>query len=407
MRLVYRFEIKEREDIKRLCKISNNLYNQALYIFRETISNSNEWLFYSDLDKIMKSTENLEGDINYRLLKAQCSQQILKVLDQDIRSYLKSIKDYKKNPSKYKGKPELPSYKKRGGLFDLCYTNQCCSIKDKQIVLSKDIRIDIPQYESYGNDMEGFNQVRVIPSRKGFSIEIIYEKKETKKELNKEKYVSIDLGIDNLATLVSEDFVSIYSGRFIKSMNRKFNKTLSELKSIKDKQGIKKSTKRIKRLYDKRDRYLHDVFHKISKKIIDILIENNIGNLVVGYNRGWKQNVNMGKKNNQKFTYIPFARLISKLRYKCEMNGINFEINEESYTSKCDSLAFEKIGKHDSYLGRRSKRGLFKSSVGKLINADVNGAVNILRKVVGDSDVVHRIIDIGLLFNPVRIKSVF
>ena len=190
-------------------------------------------------------------------------------------------------------------------------------------------------------------------------------------------------------------------------MNRKFNKTLSELKSIKDKQGIKKSTKRIKRLYDKRDRYLHDVFHKISKKIIDILIENNIGNLVVGYNRGWKQNVNMGKKNNQKFTYIPFARLISKLRYKCEMNGINFEINEESYTSKCDSLAFEKIGKHDSYLGRRSKRGLFKSSVGKLINADVNGAVNILRKVVGDSDVVHRIIDIGLLFNPVRIKWVF
>jgi IS605 OrfB family transposase len=120
------------------------------------------------------------------------------------------------------------------------------------------------------------------------------------------------------------------------------------------------------------------------------------------------ENVEMGKKNNQKFVQIPFARLVSYLEYKCELAGIEIVIHEESYTSKCDSLAFEKIGRHDSYLGRRKKRGLFQSSVGKLINADVNGALNIMRKVVGDScESIRRIIDRGLLFNPVRITNVF
>ena len=151
-----------------------------------------------------------------------------------------------------------------------------------------------------------------------------------------------------------------------------------------------------------------DVFHKISRKIVDLLIDSKITKLVVGYNKGWKTGVNMGKKNNQKFTQIPFARLVSYLEYKCELAGIEIVIHEESYTSKCDSLAFEKIGKHENYLGKRKNRGLFQSSVGKLINADVNGALNIMRKVVGDScESIRRIIDRGLLFNPVRITNVF
>lgn len=153
---------------------------------------------------------------------------------------------------------------------------------------------------------------------------------------------------------------------------------------------------------------IEDVFHKISRKIVDLLIDSKITKLVVGYNKGWKQNVNIGKKNNQKFTQIPFARLVSYLEYKCELAGIEIVIHEESYTSKCDFLAFEKIGKHENYLGKRKKRGLFQSSVGKLINADVNGALNIMRKVVGDScESIRRIIDRGLLFNPVRITNVF
>ena len=409
MRLLYKFNIGQNENISSLCKISNNLYNQALYIFRETLSNEDKWLSYFELDTIMKNTKNLDGNINYKLLKAQCSQQVLRILDKNIKGYYKSVQDYKKHPNKYKGKPGLPSYRKRGSEFNMYYTNQNCKIKDGKIVLSKELSIDIPQYEKYSDLIKNFKHVRIKPLACGYKIEIIYEVKDAEVSKGREeKIASIDLGIDNLATIVSEDFTIIFSGKFVKSHNQLFNKTLAKLNSIKDLQKIKGTTRRIKKLYYDREQYIEDVFHKISRKIVNLLIYSKITKLIVGYNKGWKQNVNMGKKNNQKFTQIPFARLVSYLEYKCELVGIEIVIHEESYTSKCDSLAFEKIGKHENYLGRRRKRGLFQSSVGKLINADVNGALNIMRKVVGDScESIRRIIDRGLLFNPVRITNVF
>lgn len=409
MRLVYKFNIGQNENISSLCKISNNLYNQALYIFRETLSKEDKWLSYFELDAIMKNTKNLDGDINYRLLKAQCSQQVLRILDKNIKSYYKSVQDYKKHPTKYKEKPGLPNYKKRGYEFNLYYTSQSCKIKDGKIILSKDISIPIPQYEKYSDLIKDFKQIRIKPLACGYKIEIIYEVKDTGvSKCREEKIASIDLGIDNLATLISEDFTVLFSGKFVKSYNKLFNKTLAKLNSIKDLQKIKGTTRRIKKLYYDREQYIEDVFHKISRKIVNLLIDSKITKLIVGYNKGWKQNVNIGKKNNQKFTQIPFARLVSYLEYKCELAGIEIVIHEESYTSKCDSLAFEKIGKHENYLGKRKNRGLFQSSVGKLINADVNGALNIMRKVVGDScESIRRIIDRGLLFNPVRITNVF
>lgn len=409
MRLLYKFNIGQNENISSLCKISNNLYNQALYIFRETLSNEDKWLSYFELDTIMKNTKNLDGNINYKLLKAQCSQQVLRILDKNIKGYYKSVQDYKKYPNKYKGKPGLPSYRKRGSEFNMYYTNQNCKIKDGKIVLSKELSIDIPQYEKYSDLIKNFKHVRIKPLACGYKIEIIYEVKDAEVSKGREeKIASIDLGIDNLATIVSEDFTIIFSGKFVKSHNQLFNKTLAKLNSIKDLQKIKGTTRRIKKLYYDREQYIEDVFHKISRKIVNLLIDSKITKLIVGCNKGWKQNVNMGKKNNQKFTQIPFARLVSYLEYKCELVGIEIVIHEESYTSKCDSLAFEKIGKHENYLGRRRKRGLFQSSVGKLINADVNGALNIMRKVVGDScESIRRIIDRGLLFNPVRITNVF
>lgn len=409
MRLLYKFNIGQNENISSLCKISNNLYNQALYIFRETLSNEDKWLSYFELDTIMKNTKNLDGNINYKLLKAQCSQQVLRILDKNIKGCYKSVQDYKKHPNKYKGKPGLPSYRKRESEFNMYYTNQNCKIKDGKIVLSKELSIDIPQYEKYSDLIKNFKHVRIKPLACGYKIEIIYEVKDAEVSKGREeKIASIDLGIDNLATIVSEDFTIIFSGKFVKSHNQLFNKTLAKLNSIKDLQKIKGTTRRIKKLYYDREQYIEDVFHKISRKIVNLLIDSKITKLIVDYNKGWEQNVNMGKKNNQKFTQIPFARLVSYLEYKCELVGIEIVIHEESYTSKCDSLAFEKIGKHENYLGRRRKRGLFQSSVGKLINADVNGALNIMRKVVGDScESIRRIIDRGLLFNPVRITNVF
>ena len=159
-------------------------------------------------------------------------------------------------------------------------------------------------------------------------------------------------------------------------------------------------------MYDKRDRYFEDAFQKVSRQIVDTLVRKHIGTLVVGYNAGWKKNSDMGKKNNQKFVQMPFARLADYLRYKCEMIGIKFIMHEESYTSKCDALALEPIGKHEKYLGRRVKRGLFRSSTGKMINADQNGALNILRKVVGDSE-FSRIVGSGHSLCPIRYRNPF
>lgn len=176
------------------------------------------------------------------------------------------------------------------------YTNQSCKIKDGKIILSKDISISIPQYEKYSDLIKDFKQIRIKPLACGYKIEIIYEVKDTGvSKCREEKVASIDLGIDNLATLVSEDFTVLFSGKFVKSYNQLFNKTLAKLNSIKDLQKIKGITKRIKKLYYDREQYIEDVFHKISRKIVDLLIDSKITKLVVGYNKGWKQNVNMGK----------------------------------------------------------------------------------------------------------------
>lgn len=407
MNLIYSFYIPQTEQLVKLCKVSNNLYNQALYIFRQALKNENKWLWYADMDKLMKDTPNLEGDINYRLLKAQVSQQILKVLDKNVKAYCKAIKDFKAHPAKYKAMPQLPSFRKRGSLFNLYYPNQSAQIKDGIIRLAKDLKIFIPQWGKYKNHIQDFQQVRILPAKKSLKVEIVYRYEVKGADLDKSKYASIDLGIDNLATMVTDKGTFLYSGKFLKSYNRNFNRQLARLQSIKDKQGIKRATKRMLNLYEKRDKYFEDTFHKYSRMIVNHLIENRIGNLVVGYNTGWKQSVNIGKRNNQKFVQIPFARLASYLKYKCEMSGIRFIENEESYTSKCDALAKEEIGKHESYLGKRIKRGLFRSSTGRFINADVNGAVNILRKVVGESDCINQIIGSGRLLRPIRYSSPF
>lgn len=407
MNLIYSFYIPQTEHLVNLCKVSNNLYNQALYLFRQALKNENKWLWYADMDKLMKTTPNLEGEINYKLLKAQVSQQILKVLDRNVKAYCKAIKDFKEQPSKYKAMPQLPSFRKRGSLFNLYYTNQSASIKDGKIRLAKDLNIIIPQWDKYKERIQDFQQVRIIPSGKKLKVEIVYRYEIKDANLDKTRYASIDLGIDNLATMVTDKGSFLYSGKFLKSYNRNFNRQLAKLQSIKDKQGIKKATKRMQNLYEKRDKYFEDAFHKYSRMIVNHLIENRIGNLVVGYNTGWKQSVNIGKRNNQKFVQIPFARLASYLKYKCGMAGIRFVENEESYTSKCDALAKEEIGKHESYLGKRVKRGLFRSSTGRYINADVNGAVNILRKVVGDSDCISQITGSGRLLRPIRYSNPF
>ena len=411
MRLVYKYKYKgnkaDTERILNYCEVSKNLYNQALYVVKQSLK-ENKFLFYNDIEKIMKTTPNLDGEINYRLMpKAQSAQQCLKVLDKSLKSYFKSIKDWSKHKDKYKGKPKLPNYKKEYN--HLILTSQSCQIKEKYIYLQKDLKIFIPQWDKYKNRLLNFKQVRINPLRNGktIEIEIIYEVETKNAKLNYDKCCSIDLGVDNLVTMVSENEQPIiYNGKQIKSVNQLFNKCLAERKSKLDKCNKgKRTSNQINNFYEKRKNKMSDLLHKVSRHIIRYMLSREIGTIVVGYNRGWKDSIRIGKRNNQTFVQIPYKTLISYLKYKCEMNGIKLIETEESYTSKCDALAMEMIEKHEVYQGKRIKRGLYQSSVNKLINADVNGALNIMLKVFNDS--AERIIDRGLLFNPMKLNDLW
>lgn len=184
--------------------------------------------------------------------------------------------------------------------------------------------------------------------------------------------------------MVSSNVVKPFSinGRPLKSINQYYNKEKARLQA--HLKGNKKTSKRIYSITNKRNNKVKDYLHKSSRKIVNFLVSNNISTLIIGYNEEWKQNINLGRANNQAFVNIPFYTFIKQLEYKCKLEGISVILTEESYTSKCSFLDGESIEKHNNYLGKRIKRGLFRSAEGKLINADLNGSLNILRKVVGD-----------------------
>ena len=411
MKLVYKFINRHgNERLLSLCRTSKDLYNQALHACLQALNcEEKRYVSYIDLDRMMKTTENLEGKINYRLLKAQVAQQTLKAVSNNMASFFRSIKEWKKHPEKYKGMPRPPRYLRKNGYFQLAYTNQCASIRDGFVRLDKDLCIPIPQWGKYGDRLSSFQQVRVLPKDGYTEVEIVYTTEDCDESgLDYGRYASIDLGLGNFAALVT-DFSEplLYSGKQPKAHNQLYNKRLSEARSKLETENGRKSSSYTKRLASKRNARINDIMHKVSRDIVRRLAEEGVGNLVCGRNKGWKDSISLGKVNNQNFVQIPYERFIGMLRYKCGMCGIVFHEVEESYTSKCDALAMEVICKHEGYKGKRKKRGLFQSSVGKLVNADVNGALNIMRKVVGDSEYIARIVDRGLLFRPRRLGNLY
>ena len=241
------------------------------------------------------------------------------------------------------------------------------------------LSLEIPTKVTKSNLVE----VRVSPRINHHVVEVVYEEEDKENKIDNNRYASVDLGINYLMTVssnVAKPF--IINGKPLKSINQYWNKELARLQSIL--KGNKKTSKRIQSITLKRNNKVLDYLHKSSRKLVNFLLSNNISTLVVGYNEDWKRNVNMGKKKNQSFVNIPFITLIKQLEYKCKLEGINFILTEESYTSKCSFLDNEEVCKHNTYLGKRIKRGLFKSKEGKLINADLNGSLNILKKAVGE-----------------------
>lgn len=394
MRLVEKHIIKDNrfEDI---CLKSGLLYNYVLYNARKGIFNKeylNEYEFSTKLCR--------ENQFDFRNLPTSVSQQVVGQVFKNIKSWIRLKKDFENNPSTYDNCcPHLPSYKKGKKQNMVVFTTSACRLKkDGCIHFVKNI---IQPIKTEIGDSK-LCQVRIIPQSTCYVVEVIYEKKEHNLSLDKDNVLSIDLGLNNLCSCISNAGLVpfIVNGRIMKSFNQWYNKRKAKLMSY---VGGKGTSERLRQLNNYRNFWIEDYIHKVSRYIVNYCITNNIGSIVIGLNKGWKQKINLGKKINQKFVEIPFSRLIDKISYKCKLVGISFQINEESYTSKVDHLAFEKLGKHDVYLGKRKKRGLFQSSVGKLLNADINGAIGIGRKVFGDS-FVNMIIDSGFAFNPIRIN---
>lgn len=393
MRLVERHIIKDNrfEDV---CLKSGLLYNYVLFNVRQGIFSGdyiNEYEFSTKLCK--------ENQVDFRNLPSVVSQQVVAQVFSVTKSWMKSKKEYEKNPSKFLSRPKLPKYKRGKKQNMVVFTTSACRLKsDGYIHFVKNI---ISPIKTRIGDNK-LCQVRIIPQATCYVVEVIYEKKEQDLNLNKDNVLSIDLGLNNICTCISNVGISpfIVNGKVIKSFNQWYNKKKARLMSL---IGDKGTSRRINKMTCYRNCWISDKIHKISRYIIDICRSNNIGTIVIGQNRGWKQEINLGKRINQKFVEIPFSDLINKISYKAKLIGINLITHEESYTSKIDHMAFEPLKKQDAYLGKRKRRGLFQSSIGKLINADINGAIGIGRKVFGDS-YVSRIIDSGLAFNPIRIN---
>ena len=377
-----------------LCLLAKNLYNVALYNIRQQYFKDKTYLNYNALDKLLSSNIDYKA-IPYR----QSAQQILRSVDKTYNSFFKGIKSDKNKGKKIR----LPKYKdKERGRYVLVYTNQCFKHKDNIIKLKG---IDGVWYEFY-TDKENLQQIRLVPKGNHIVVEIIYNVEYELKE-NNNRYASIDLGLNNIVALSSNVCNSIlYNGRPLKSINRYYNKHKAELQS---KLGSNKYTsKRISKLTFRRNNKIKDYMHKLSSAIIQYMEANTLNTLIVGKNDGWKTNIDMGRVNNQNFVLIPFNMLISMLEYKCKLAGINVVIVNEAYTSKCSFLDGEMIQKHNTYKGKRVKRGLFISSKGIKINADINGSLNIMVVGLKQLNVKRDVLilepaNLRFVLNPVRV----
>jgi putative transposase len=366
--------LKKTTELFNLCHLAKDLYNKANYFIRQDFFKTGRWIRYHRLNELLK----LERE--YQALPSQTSQQILILLDKNWKSFFKAIKDWAKHPEKYLGKPSLPKYKKKNGESIIVFTNQNAKIKDGFIRFPKICHLQLIKTRI----CDKFHQIRIIPRGLSYVLEIVHEKEPINLELDKNRILGIDLGLRNLATCVNNIGVKpfVIRGGVVKSVNQFYNKRKAGLQSVKDLQRYKFETKRLCRLILKRNNKIKDYFHKASRKIIDYCIQHDLGTIIIGYNGGWKQQIELGRRTNQNFVTVPFLKLIQQLEYKAELVGIEVKTGAEDHTSKCSFLDEEPIEHHEKYAGKRVSRGLFRSRSGQIINADCNGGYNIMKKAV-------------------------
>jgi IS605 OrfB family transposase len=402
---------KEYGILQKLCQYSNNLYNVALYNIRQYYFQEKKFLKYEENYHICKENEN------YHLLQAGVSQQTLKVVDRSFKSFFSLIKKAKSGKYRFKD-IEIPHYREKGGMFNLILSTNAIHIKDGFLIvpmsrefskLHGGMQVKIP-FPARLKD-KSIKEVRICPIYNGryFRIQYCYLQEEEPQDVSKSNVLAIDVGLDNLATCVTNTGTTfIMDGRKLKSINQYWNKQKAYYQAIADKQKQKK-TNRLCALSMKRNNRTQDCIRKVSRYIINYCIEHHIGTIVCGYNKDFKRDIDLGKKTNQQFTQISFGSLRESLAGLCERYGIQYIEQEESYTSKASSLDLDDIPVYNSdqpytgsFSGKRIHRGLYQFANGKIANADVNGAYNILRKSKQDLD--FKELCRGLLDSPLRIR---
>ena len=384
---------------------SKNLYNHANYLVRKEFVESGNWLRYQQLDKLLK--QDVEYPDYTNMPTAQSAQQTLRLLDTNWKSFFKSIKDWSKNKDKYSGRPKLPKYKPKDGQMILFVTNQQMKQTGDVLTFPKSFGgfTIKPRCVNLSN-FEKLNQVRIVPQNQIFCVEIVYGIAINDTPLQDNgRIMSIDLGLDNLATIVTNTGLKpiIVNGKGLKSTNQYYNKKNAHYQRIAKQMNDRHYTNRLYQLTRKRNFKIEDALHKISRFIVDTALANQITTIVIGNNKGWKQSISLGRQINQSFVTIPHQKLIDKICYKAQMCGIRVIIAEESYTSGTSFLDGESPTKDMYDKKRRIHRGLFRSNQGIFINADVNAGYQIMKKVFPNefSDGIE-----GVVFHPVRVNIV-
>ncbi len=406
----------EFDIVQKLAYHSARLYNVGLYSVRQYFFDNDNYLNYSKNYHVCKSNEN------YKYLISDISQQILRIVERDMKSFLALLRLRKSG--KYSAKVRLPGYKKENEISSVHVQGRAARIKNGHVHVGfsktfkekynpsiKELIFKLPENVK----VDKLQELRIIPifGGKEFEIEFVYKKEIEDNNLEKTNHLSIDFGLNNFATCFNSINGSsfIINGRYIKSVNQRYNKERARLQSIKDNQGYTLETKRLFKLTQKRKFRINDFFNRAAKHIADYCVSNNIGSVVLGDFSGVKQKINIGKINNQNFVHIPYGIFKRKLKSKCGQLGIEISQIEESYTSKCSFLDNESIEKHETYRGKRIKRGLFKTYSKVLVNADVNGAANILVKYLKSKQRTKELnfgrLCNGFVNNPVRAKLVY
>lgn len=359
--------------VDQYCFYSKNVYNQANYIIRQEFINNNNKLSAYDVQKLMQLMDC------YKECGSQAAQKTIQLVDKMWKSYFKAIKDWKKNPSKYLGMPRLPKYFPKDGRQVFMLKNIQCSLNDGQF------RIAFKPFGGYTVNTHAVGklmQCRFVPKTDHYVMEIVYEIEVPDVVEERIRICSIDLGTENLVTMVNNIGLQpvVIKGGAIKSVNQFYNKRKAEMQSQLKKETGRDWSKNLQKLTDKRYEKIKYLMHCASKKVVDYCVENKIDTLIIGLNKKWKQE----NENKQNFTYIPFDMLIKQIQSKCEEHGIEVVTTEEAYTSGTSFLDKEQPVKENYNKERRVYRGLFIANNGKTINADVNGAYQIMKKVVPD-----------------------